>query len=182
MTRIILIMLMWVLLGVLFFTIKKNCCSNQPAILMVPATSETDQSVDPHSDLPKADEVSVSDSELTNETAVADSQNKTSESSETNFEYDEFSTIRSEDDKSIIPFSEDNNLSTEVQALLEETCARLSTSLAKVQITAYGEDRSNYLRKMEDFLIRCGLSPGRVDLSSRGKNDTYEDKIVLQVL
>ncbi len=185
MTRVILIVLMWVLLGVLFFTIKKNCCGNKPQAQLPAATSVSGQTSNDQTDIVKPDEdVSSSDSAVVGERSEMDkdTQSLTQNASQTNYDYNEYSTIKSDDDKSIIPFSEESTLSTEVQALLEETCSDLSTSLDKVRITAYGENRSGYLRKMEDFLIRCGVSPGRVDLSSKSKNDTYEDEIVLQVL
>ncbi len=204
--RIILILIVFALLGVLFYNIKNKCCGANGAKAKPSATSvsqgsssnseivstaivgtnvaETSTDITTDTNNPSANKTNASSSG--NDTVsssgenIVDSrtQDPSSKASST-YNHDEYTTIRSKGNLKIIPFSADNNINVEVQALLEETCTKLEGSLTKVHIHAYGRGKVGYLQKMEDFLIRCGLSPTRVTLSHHKVTDEYNKQIVV---
>ena len=189
--RYILIILVLLLLGSLFYAVKnRQCCGSdagKPAATSISneATGATDKAIVAGSTANKGDkaiEESTTKEEMeeTKEATSSITQSATTKSFPS-YNHADHITIQSVDNLKIIPFSKDNKLNVEVQALMEETCSSLQNSLSKVNIRAYGKGQGGYLRKMEDFLIRCGVSPSRVRLSHHKTNDDYKDQIVFSI-
>ena len=201
--RIAFIFLLWLLLGVFFFKVKDTCCSHKThATTVVPAVEDDTSTVsdtlttdvsgtdstqlDQGSDSTSADETSAQDAstEVQAETRATPQAEETTSESNDRYTYDDatYNTITQDGNASIIPFSDTEEIGDEIMALLEKTCSRLSDNMSKVRITAYGSGQGKVLSRMENFLIRCGVSPGRVSvMTSSSDNSKYSDNIVLDI-
>lgn len=184
--RAFLIFLLWLLLGWFFYSMKNSCCSlpstsaKSASILPGDKTTSIVSSTDTSQVLTEGD---VQEPSSTTQ-AGTEKANITETAEEAKpYNYENSKSIKTKDNLSLIPANGESTLDDELKALLENTCHQLRNNLSKVSIISYAEGQHRKMKKMEDFLIRCGLSPGRVNFkTSYQENEDYDDRIVFKIV
>lgn len=170
--KALIVFLLWLLLGYGYYQAKTAHCGSAQSATVLPSKTKqkTKRSV---AVLPNRTKNSASTSR-----AAAPTKQTPQDSS---YDHSSFNTFKTEGDRTVIPSKDKDMMDDEMQALLEQTCESHSNSMGKVMITAYGKNQASTMNKMENFLIRCGLSPQRVNVRQTKSTDKYSDKLVLQI-
>ena len=151
------VVLLWLVLGFFFWSMSQSCCKpKKDAELSGAVVTDGVDSTDVHSI-----DTSITSSE-TVDTAIS-IESETSAS--VDYDYESDHSIKVEKGISNIPLMTDNPFSDEIKAHLEQFCASMQNDLSKIHLQGY--DAGDKLARetsmdMENFLIRCGISPGRI--------------------
>lgn len=191
--RALLIFILWLLLGWFFYSMKSNCCSH-PSSVSAKSAAVLPGDKGPEKKISDDTAKVISEEEVTESKSVTETEEFTTKANTLQndpesreqiepYDYEKSLNIKTSANLSLIPATDESKLDDELKALLERTCLKLSNNLSKVQMVSYAENQNRKMRKIEDFLIRCGLSPGRINFKTSNKeNEDYTGKIVFEIV
>ena len=194
--KALFVVLCWLLIGFFYWSMSQNCCATagQESSVAVlegnkldtkeQAITETDSSSQsPTLDTLKEKETVEIDS-IVDSTVDSDIDYPEETEPVIDYNYDADNTIMAKDGVSIIPLKPDDTFSDEIKAHLEQICKDLSHNFSKVKIEGYNNQdiiAAKTAVNMENFLIRCGVSPFRISRTN-SKIDTADSFVKMSII
>lgn len=188
-----IVILCWLLIGFFYWSMSKNCCavgankSQSALISKVDTIKESSKSkIDT---LKSTSKLASGSSTQTQSGKLADSASRQKNSNAANtavtdYDHSTYNTITVENGSSHIPLKTEDTFNDEIKAHLEQVCAKMGGNLSKVKIVGFNRDNrlaSKTSLSMENFLIRCGISPFRISRTNC-KIDTSESHIKMFII
>jgi len=183
------VILCWLLIGFFYWSMSQTCCTpgaDNSKGALIGQTNTTSTSV-PTVDTVK-NSTSISD-DTTGNIQNGNQSNSTISTQKTNsgslnYDHSLYNTITEEHGISNIPLKTEDPFNDEIKAHLEQVCTKMNGNLSKLRIVGYNKENwlaSKTGMKMENFLIRCGVSPFRISRSNC-TIDTSESHIKMFII
>lgn len=166
--KALIVLLLWLLLGFGYYSAQNAYCNSSQSTAALPQAKVMTKAINP----------ALQSQTITQEASDVD----TTITQTIDYAHSTFVTFEKDGNKTVIDITEDEPMNDEMNALLESSCNELQNNMKKILITSYGNTPDVTMKKMEDALIRCGLSPQRVLLYSKKSNDTYDNKLVFEII